>query len=74
LTARVLTIRECHDQLEEATLPDGLLLARNAALPDLEVKHALGVLLGPGVKAERVVLPPLLPVRNGWSAKFGLAG
>ena len=55
------TIRKCHHQLEQAALPDGLLLAGDATLPRLEIQHALRVLLWPGVEAERVVLPPLLP-------------
>ena len=56
------TVRERHDQLEQATLPDGFLLARDAAFPRLEVQHSLGSLLGPGIEAERMVLSPLLPV------------
>lgn len=58
-----LTVRENHGHLEEAVLPNRLLLARNAALPDLEVQHALRITLRPRVEAEGVVLSPLLPAQ-----------
>lgn len=54
------TIGESHGHLEHATLPHSLLLAGNAALPDLEVHHAVLVLGRAGPEAERMVLSPLL--------------
>lgn len=51
-------------QLELAALPDCVFLARNSTLPDLHVQHTLGVLLGFGPEAERVVFPPLLSVEG----------
>lgn len=51
-------------QLELAALPDCVFLARNSTLPDLHVQHTLGVLLGFGPEAERVVFPPLLSLLN----------
>lgn len=60
------TIGKGHHQLEQAALPDGLLLSRNAAFPNLEVKHTLGVLLGPSIEAKGMVLAPLLP--EAWEA------
>jgi hypothetical protein len=59
------TVRKRHNHLEQAALPDGLLLAGDAAFPDLEVKHALGVLLRTSVEAEGMILPPLLPKVRG---------
>ncbi len=77
------TIGKRHHQLEQASLPDSLLLARDAAFPRLEVQHSLGSLLGPGIEAEGVVLSPLLPgarktgqhtCRETVSAKVGMGG
>jgi hypothetical protein len=56
-----LTIRENNAQLEQSTLPQGLLLAGYATLPDLQIKDAsLGVPLGLCVETERVITSPLL--------------
>ena len=56
-----LTIREDNAQLEQTTLPQGLLLAWYATLPDLQIKHAcLRIPLGLCVETERVITSPLL--------------
>lgn len=55
------TFRERDVHLEEATLPYRLVLARDAALPVLQVENTLLRPRGPRKKAERVVSSPLLP-------------
>ena len=55
------TVGESHGELEEAALPDRLLLSGDAAFPDLKVQHALGILLRLSIETKRVILPPLLP-------------
>lgn len=56
---RVL-VRELDLELEEATLPQSLFLARDGALPLLKIETALGVLCGLCDEAEGVILAPLL--------------
>ena len=56
------TIGESHGHFEHAALPHRLLFTGNAALPDLEVHHAVLVLGRAGPEAKRVVLSPLLSV------------
>lgn len=58
---RVL-IGELHLELEQPSLPDGFVLARDCAVPALEVKGALCGLHRPGDEAEGVVFAPLLAV------------
>lgn len=55
------TVGKRYDHLEQATFPDRLLLSRDAAFPDLEVKYTLGILLRARIKAKGMILPPLLP-------------
>jgi hypothetical protein len=58
-----LTIREDNTQLEQSTLPQSLLLAWYATLPDLQIKDTcLRVSLGFCVEAEGVITSPLLPL------------
>lgn len=54
------TIWEDDAELEETPLPEGLVLAWDSALPDLEVEDALGVALWLGVESKWVVTAPLL--------------
>lgn len=56
---RVL-VRELDLELEEATLPQSLFLARNGALPLLKIETALGVLCGLCDEAEGMIFAPLL--------------
>jgi hypothetical protein len=58
------TVGKGNRQLEEAALPDGLLLAGNSALPNLQVEDTEGILLGTRVEAEGVVFTPLLPAER----------
>jgi hypothetical protein len=55
----VLTIWEDHAQLEQAPLPQSLLLARYATLPSLEIKKTLSIALRLGIEPKRVVSSPL---------------
>lgn len=58
-----LTIGEDNTQLEQSTLPQGLLLSWYATLPDLQIKDAsLGIALGLCVETERMITSPLLPL------------
>ena len=59
------TVWECDFELEEAALPYGFFLSRDADFPFLEVHDALGVADGFGEEAEGVVSSPLLPVARG---------
>lgn len=52
-------VGECDGQLEQPALPDGALLAGDAAVPELGVEGAVGALGGARVEAERVVFAPL---------------
>jgi len=71
----VHTIGERHGHLEQTTLPNGLLLAGDAAFPDLQIENTLGVLLGSRIEPKGMVFPPLLPRRvMGWLAKPLQAG
>lgn len=56
---RVL-VRELDLELEEAALPQSLFLARNGALPLLQIETALRILCGFCDEAEGVVFAPLL--------------
>lgn len=56
------TIRKVHVELEQASLPESLLLARNTAVPLHEIQTAIRRLGGFGEEAERVVFTPLAPV------------
>lgn len=58
----MLTVGKLHGQLELTTLPDGLVLAGNTALPVLEVEDTLRVASWSRVKPERVVSAPELAV------------
>jgi hypothetical protein len=55
-----LTIWEYYVQLEKATLPNRLLLSRNAALPSLQVQLTSWETSRARIEAERVVASPLL--------------
>ena len=66
----LLTIRESHDELELAVFPDRLLLSWNTALPDLQVKHSLGIPLRLRIKAKWMVLTPLLPEDESVTVAF----
>jgi hypothetical protein len=59
----LLTVGKSNVELEDPALPDGLVLAGNAALPVLQVQDALLCARGLGEEAEWVVAPPLLPVQ-----------
>jgi len=54
-----LTVWKYHTQFEQSPLPQSLLLAWNAALPNLEVKDSLHITLGFGVETERMISAPL---------------
>lgn len=56
---RVL-VRELNLELEEAALPQSLVLAGNGALPLLKIKTALGILCRLCDEAEGVIFAPLL--------------
>jgi hypothetical protein len=56
-----LTIWKYYVQLEQSTLPNRFLLARNATLPSLEVELASGEASRARVEAKRMVAAPLLP-------------
>lgn len=56
--APALTIRELHDQLEQTTFPERLLLAGNATFPVLQVKHTICLACGLRIESEGVVLAP----------------
>lgn len=62
--AAPLTIGEDHVQLEDTSIPQGILLSGHSALPALQVQSALRSLLGLCDKAEGVVTSPLLAVRS----------
>jgi hypothetical protein len=57
-----LTIGKDQFQLQHTTLPQSVLLARDGALPALEVQGRLRGALRLCDKPERVVTPPLLPI------------
>lgn len=59
----VLTIRESDRQLEQASLPHGLVFASNAALPVLQVKDALFGARGLRIEAKGMIPSPLLAGR-----------
>ena len=63
-----LTVWKCHHELELSILPNGLLLSGNTTLPNLEIKHTLGVPLRLRIKAKGMILTPLLS--DVWSAGF----
>ena len=54
-------LRERDLELEEATLPERVLLAGNTAVPLLEVHHAVCAAHGLGEEAEGMFLSPLFP-------------
>lgn len=56
----MLTVRKLHGQLELATLPDRLLLARNTALPVLEIEDTLRITSRPRIEPKRVISTPEL--------------
>ena len=58
---RGILIRECDLELDQAAFPDGLLLAWYAAVPLLEVLHAVCAAHGFREEAEGVVASPLSP-------------
>ena len=58
---RGILIRERDFELEQAAFPDGLLFARYAAVPLLEVHHAVCAAHGFREEAEGVVASPLSP-------------
>ena len=68
----LLTVRECHHELELPILPNSLLLSGNTTLPHLEIKHTLGVSLRLRIKAKGMILTPLLS--DGWLAGWPLGG
>lgn len=57
---KILTIREDHTQLEEPALPEGLFLARDSALPGLEIQQTLCISLRLRIETKGVVSSPLL--------------
>lgn len=61
LSCRKLTIRKLDFELEQRTLPDSLVAARNHAFPTLEIEGALRVLHGFCDEAKRVIFAPCLP-------------
>ena len=58
------TVGKGDSEFEESSLPDRVMLAGNATLPDLEVQNTGSSLLRSGIEAEGVVFAPLLPVRE----------
>lgn len=57
------TIGEDNTQLEQSSLPQGLLLAWYATLPYLQIKHtSLRITLGLCVETEGMITSPLLPL------------
>ena len=58
------TVREDDIKLEETTFPEGLLFARNTALPLLQIEDALGVALWFSKESERVITAPLLAIEQ----------
>lgn len=56
----VLTFGENNAQLEESSLPQGLLLTRDTTLPGLEIENALTISLWLCVESEWMVSTPLL--------------
>lgn len=57
---RRILIGEYQEQLVKTTLPNGLLLARDAALPLTQVEHAVASALGLREEPKRVVPAPQL--------------